>query len=283
MGLVRLAFLIISPLVIAFYLQAMFRDLSTPRRQFDESLPPDTRVRVCEKCPAKLADRLPAKPERTHHCSRCRSCVRRMDHHCGFLSGCVGLRNHREFFGLLLTGTVGLSLSLGLAVFAAVEVFQAHLGAETDWKKAAFILAAANGCFIVLGIWAACGSLLCYHTKLVIRGLTTLEDLRSDELPFGFNTLANVRDFFGGYWRAFLPLGPRWDRSHRKYEGFLFEKRGRDLEDSALVFESREATGSVLAETRDLRIEDVRRLLPGEPDATDDENTIYVFNAHQFT
>lgn len=37
------------------------------------------------------------KPDRCHHCSRCKVCVLRMDHHCPWLNRCVGFHNHKYF------------------------------------------------------------------------------------------------------------------------------------------------------------------------------------------
>mmetsp|Transcript_39195 Transcript_39195/g.63162 ORF Transcript_39195/g.63162 Transcript_39195/m.63162 type:complete len:423 (+) Transcript_39195:1-1269(+) len=53
----------------------------------------------CDKCDAE-------KPEGTHHCSRCKRCVYRMDHHCVFLNNCVGSGNHRYFLLFLFWVTV---------------------------------------------------------------------------------------------------------------------------------------------------------------------------------
>lgn len=42
------------------------------------------------------------KPERAHHCSRCKQCVRKMDHHCMWLGSCVNNDNLGHFIRMLL-------------------------------------------------------------------------------------------------------------------------------------------------------------------------------------
>ncbi|CAM9470893.1 unnamed protein product [Phaeothamnion confervicola] len=37
------------------------------------------------------------KPPRAHHCSICRRCIVKMDHHCPWVNNCVGLKNHKLF------------------------------------------------------------------------------------------------------------------------------------------------------------------------------------------
>ncbi|XP_050397684.1 palmitoyltransferase ZDHHC16 [Patella vulgata] len=48
-------------------------------------------VSICKKC-------ISPKPPRTHHCSICKTCILKMDHHCPWLNNCVGFYNHRHFF-----------------------------------------------------------------------------------------------------------------------------------------------------------------------------------------
>ncbi|KAJ4306343.1 palmitoyltransferase for Vac8p [Collariella sp. IMI 366227] len=56
-------------------------------------------LRFCKKCQAR-------KPDRAHHCSTCRRCVLKMDHHCPWLATCVGLRNQKAFLLFLIYTTL---------------------------------------------------------------------------------------------------------------------------------------------------------------------------------
>ncbi|KAM0746074.1 zf-DHHC-domain-containing protein [Meredithblackwellia eburnea MCA 4105] len=62
--------------------------------------------RVCRKCPLLANGLPPEKPERTHHCSVCRTCILKYDHHCPWISSCVGLHNERYFLLFLVYFTL---------------------------------------------------------------------------------------------------------------------------------------------------------------------------------
>lgn len=66
--------------------------------------------RCCHKCDCY-------KPERTHHCSVCRRCVVKMDHHCPWINNCVGLGNHKFF--LLFLFYVFMSSVYAIALLSA--------------------------------------------------------------------------------------------------------------------------------------------------------------------
>eukprot|EP00033_Pygsuia_biforma_P003935 GCRY01004311.1.p1 GENE.GCRY01004311.1~~GCRY01004311.1.p1 ORF type:complete len:335 (-),score=20.59 GCRY01004311.1:94-1098(-) len=53
----------------------------------------------CDKCYLE-------KPPRTHHCSVCKRCILRMDHHCPWIANCVGHHNAHYFFLFIFYATV---------------------------------------------------------------------------------------------------------------------------------------------------------------------------------
>lgn len=53
-------------------------------------IPPAATKKLCRRCRA-------FKPQRAHHCSICRRCIIKMDHHCPWVNNCVGVGNHKFF------------------------------------------------------------------------------------------------------------------------------------------------------------------------------------------
>ena len=57
------------------------------------------------------------KPPRTHHCSQCKRCVVRMDHHCVWIGNCVGLHNMKPFLLFLIYAIITCMYSFGICIF----------------------------------------------------------------------------------------------------------------------------------------------------------------------
>ncbi|XP_077347702.1 palmitoyltransferase ZDHHC3 isoform X1 [Lithobates pipiens] len=122
-------FNILAFLALASHLRAMITDPGTvPKgnatKEFIESLQlkPGQVVYKCPKCCS-------IKPDRAHHCSVCKRCIRKMDHHCPWVNNCVG-ENNQKFF-VLFTMYISL-ISLHALIMVGFHFLYCF---EEDWTK----------------------------------------------------------------------------------------------------------------------------------------------------
>eukprot|EP01127_Copromyxa_protea_P023974 TRINITY_DN9242_c0_g1_i1.p1 TRINITY_DN9242_c0_g1~~TRINITY_DN9242_c0_g1_i1.p1 ORF type:complete len:283 (-),score=34.50 TRINITY_DN9242_c0_g1_i1:60-908(-) len=143
------------------------------------------------------------KPERTHHCSTCGTCVLKMDHHCPWVNNCVGFRNYKFFCLFLMYVCVTSMLFVASALPNLLSA---------DLEKAM----AATDTFQVLIMCIVCTvfglGLLCFagiHIDLSLKNLTTLESFKisSKENPYDLGRKENWEQVFGrNPWYWFIPI-----------------------------------------------------------------------------
>ncbi|KAL7862982.1 hypothetical protein SRHO_G00119660 [Serrasalmus rhombeus] len=80
---------------------------------------------VLYKCPKCCS----IKPQRAHHCSICKRCIRKMDHHCPWVNNCVGENNQRFF--VLFTMYIAMISTYALVL----SVLQFFTCVRTDWSE----------------------------------------------------------------------------------------------------------------------------------------------------
>ena len=119
-------------------------------------------VRTCSRC-SKL------KPDRSHHCRLCDTCVLKMDHHCPWIANCVGYFNYKYFFLMVTYGMLGLWIFVG-TFWETVLITQRN--DESSYLEIMFVTsvyAIVNVLnFAVTGFWI-------FHLYLISQAHTTIE------------------------------------------------------------------------------------------------------------
>jgi len=108
------------------------------------------------------------KPDRCHHCRVCKQCILRMDHHCPWIMNCVGFRNHKYFFLLVLYSGLDCSY-VGITMFSSV---QASIYDETPFLTMYMLVFGETLCTLMALLVIV---FLSFHVWLMLRATTTIE------------------------------------------------------------------------------------------------------------
>ncbi|OAY67351.1 probable protein S-acyltransferase 15 [Ananas comosus] len=117
--------------------------------------------RFCDKCCLY-------KPPRSHHCRVCKRCVLKMDHHCVWISNCVGYANYKPFIIFVLYAAIS---SIYSTVIFMCDIIQRDHDFSGFSMKLFYVL---SGCIMVF-LSVTTSSLLCWHLYLLTHNLTTIE------------------------------------------------------------------------------------------------------------
>ncbi|KAH8816105.1 DHHC palmitoyltransferase-domain-containing protein [Xylogone sp. PMI_703] len=132
------------------------------------------------------------KPARSKHCSICKHCVAKLDHHCIFINNCVGYENQHWFILLLFSTAVITTYATYLGISLLSSQISKEIpswtlsGKGMDWVEYLDVWGWAlqakmgMGCVTLLCLFCSplVWGLLGYHIYLIWAGTTTNESLK---------------------------------------------------------------------------------------------------------
>jgi palmitoyltransferase ZDHHC9/14/18 len=141
-------------------------------------------LKYCETCRT-------IRDIRSMHCSICGFCIKKHDHHCGFVANCIGEKNAKKFV-YFLTSIIIHSLSLFIP--CAVTYSKMDLNMKTDVEHSITLAILCMSAIFFLGMSA----FLIFHLYLISNNRTTNEHIRNqyDKNLFNEGCSENFKEVF---------------------------------------------------------------------------------------
>lgn len=115
------------------------------------------------------------RPPNASHCSYCDNCVEGFDHHCPWISNCVGKRNYRYFSAFVFFSTLH-----SVAIFVFSLIYLISINTSDSWTSDPFQKSVAVLLALVSFPFAFPLTFLClYHSYLMFGNLTTKQQVSS--------------------------------------------------------------------------------------------------------
>jgi len=215
-----------SPLSIDKY-PKQFQHQPSQFYKLDPELKSSDVIRYCNQCQCY-------KSWRAHHCSICKRCVLKMDHHCPWMWNCVGYANYRYFFMFLFYLWLGTLFYVWMGYEALFQSFRVKSCAY-PWLP--FFLCRISRVRHKLPPTDALVDGVSFHAYLVLTNQSTLETmtnhsksararrrwsrLRDEKYVYHLGVMENIKEFCGERW--YLALLPVWTKP--RGNGYIYKLR----------------------------------------------------------
>jgi len=129
------------------------------------------------------------RPPRSKHCRDCDNCVLEFDHHCPWVSNCIGERNHKYFVWFLVSTCALVCFTVFWSGFVLIrDALETNLAQAMTTN----LFASIECIFCFIFAWCLC-SLCNYHLWLIANAITTNEQLKHEAVPNSENCLGNFK------------------------------------------------------------------------------------------
>ena len=152
---------------------------------------------------------------RTFHCNHCGMCIERHDHHCGFVSNCIGKDNLNKFFYFICATSLHSGFVSIISLYTFIKTVHTLFSKQSSGNKTSLVYVILSG---VLTLYIGCIFLsmlfmIIQHIFMFLHNETKNETIRHkyDNTVFNDGLSTNCREVFCNKESQFDP--DEWKRS----------------------------------------------------------------------